>query len=247
MRATAFEFRYRLAISTLIYVLGFWAPWIRFGSETAADPQRLWSWLAIALAKTRLLTTANAFVAITVLAIVVAILGGAFRVLGTAYLGRAIVLGKTMQAGAVMAAGPYRYVRNPLYLGSLLTAFAASILMPVSGALFVIVVLTLFVLRLVGGEEAFLRAQTGEPYLAYCRRVHRWIPSLSPRIEASLVKPKWLPSILAEAFPVGFAACLLVFAWSYDANLLIRCVLICFGISLILRAFHFGESSSGAA
>ena len=42
-------------------------------------------------------------------------------------------------AGAVMAAGPYRYVRNPLYLGGWFMFAAISLLVTPSGALFIAV------------------------------------------------------------------------------------------------------------
>ena len=115
---------------------------------------------------------------ITILAVVLAALGAGFRLWGTAYLGRTVVFDKAMQAGEVVAAGPYRYVRNPLYLGSMLTALAVSILMPASGALFFVVALSIFVVRLALGEEAFLKAKIGDAYVEYCRRVRRWLPSI---------------------------------------------------------------------
>jgi protein-S-isoprenylcysteine O-methyltransferase Ste14 len=236
VKARQFEFRFRLAISTAIYVIGFWAPWLRFGPSAQASPTLLWSWLAIELARHGVLPTQIAYLAITILAVALAALGAAFRLWGTAYLGRTVVFDKVMQAGEVVGAGPYRYVRNPLYLGSMLTALAASVLMPESGALFFVVALSVFVVRLALGEEAFLKAKIGDAYVEYCRRVSRWLPSISPRLPASSERPAWFAAAVAETFPLGIAFCFLVFAWNYDAELLIRCLLICFGVSLIARA-----------
>ena len=233
MRATQFEFRFRQAISAAIYVIGFLAPWQYF---VRATPTRLWSWLAIQLSRLGILPVQTAYLSITVIAVGFSALGAGLRVWGTAYLGRAVVFDKAMQAGEVVAAGPYRYMRNPLYLGSVLTALAVSILMPASGALFFVVALAVFVVRLVLGEEAFLKAKIGDAYVEYCRLVHRWLPSISPRLPVSNERPAWLPAALGETFPLGMALCFLVFAWNYDAQLLIRCVLICFGASLIARA-----------
>lgn len=236
MKATPFEFRFRLAISTAIYVIGFWAPWLRFGPSAETNPTRLWSWLAIELMRFGILPVQTAYLSITILAVALAALGAALRLWGTAYLGRTVVSGNAMQAGEVVAAGPYRYVRNPLYSGSMLTALAVSILMPASGALFFVVALSVFVMRLALGEEAFLKARIGEAYVEYCRRVGRWVPRISPKLRASGERPAWLPAIVAEAFPLGMALCFLAFAWNYDSQLLMRCVLICFGVSLIARA-----------
>jgi hypothetical protein len=105
--------------------------------------------------------------------------GGAFRVWGTAYLGTGTVNNAEMKAGVVMADGPYRYVRNPLYIGSWLMVAAISVLMPPSGAPFTMVVLSVFLLRLILGEEAFLATQLGEPYIAYRKAVPRLIPKYS--------------------------------------------------------------------
>ncbi len=233
MKATPLEFRFRQVISGAIYVIGFWAPWQYVGGTT---PTRLWSWLAIEVARLGILPVQIAYLSITVIAVALATLGAGFRVWGTAYLGRAVVFDKAMQAGDVVAAGPYRYVRNPLYLGSTLTALAVSILMPASGALFFVAALSIFVARLVLGEEAFLRAQVGDAYVEYCRRVPRWLPSMSPRLSASHERPTWLTAAVAEVFPLGMALCFLIFAWNYDAQLLIRCAVVCFGASLIARA-----------
>ena len=94
----------------------------------------------------------------------VALAGAVLRVWGTAYLGYSTVHHGDMQAGAVMADGPYRYMRNPLYLGGWFMMLAISLLMPPSGALFSMVLLTIFFLRLILGEEAFLTTQLGQPY-----------------------------------------------------------------------------------
>ncbi len=236
MKATPFEFRFRIAISTVIYVIGFWAPWLRFGPLAGTSLTRLWSWLAIEPARLGVLSIQVAYLSITILAAVLTTLGAALRIWGTAYLGRSVVFDKVMQAGEVVAAGPYRYVRNPLYLGSMLTALAVSILMPASGALFFLVALSILVARLAFGEEAFLQPKIGDAYVEYCRKVGRWLPSISPRLPASSERPAWLPAVASEVFPLGMALCFVFLAWNYDAQLLTRCVLICFGVSLIARA-----------
>jgi len=234
MKATQFEFRFRLAISTVIYVTGFWAPWLR----AEANPTRLWSWLALELARVGILSVQNAYVLITFAAVLLAVLGAALRVWGTAYLGRSVVFDHAMHAGTVVAAGPYRYVRNPLYLGTLLSALAISILMPVSGVVVFLPAFALFVVRLALGEEKFLKTQIGDAYVEYCKRVPRWLPSLSPRLPATDAQPAWLPAAMGEILPLGMALCFLIFSWRYDAELLIRCLLICFGCSLVVRAFR---------
>ena len=71
----------------------------------------------------------------------------------------------------ILEDGPYRYLRNPLYLGTFLHAVALSLLMSRSGAVFTIVAIGVMQLRLIFGEEAFLTRTLGAPYQAYCARV----------------------------------------------------------------------------
>jgi len=66
----------------------------------------------------------------------VAAMAVVFRIWGSAWLGHTIVLNSQMNAGSLMADGPYRYVRNPLYLGVFCMIAALALLMPATGALF---------------------------------------------------------------------------------------------------------------
>jgi len=76
-----------------------------------------------------------------------------------------------------VAAGPYRWVRNPIYIAAVLIVSGEAWLFG-SGAL-VLYAVGLAVachLFVVGYEEPRLRARFGEPYEAYRRTVSRWIP-----------------------------------------------------------------------
>jgi hypothetical protein len=141
-----------------------------------------------------------------------------------------------MKAGAVMADGPYRHVRNPLYIGTWLMIAAISILMPPTGALVTLLLLSFFLLRLILGEEAFLAGQLGESYADYRNAVPRLIPSLTPRIPSAGLRPNWGRALLGELMPLATLACFAILSWQYNADLLGRAVLISFGISLVVRA-----------
>ena len=234
MRATKLEFRLRMAIIALIISLGFWAPWI----EAWGIGQRhsLLEWLALELSRLGLVRFVVATPVVIVVAALVAALAAVLRVWGTAYLGHGIVVHAQMQAGCVMADGPYRFVRNPLYLGTWLTIAAIAFLMPPTGALLAMVPLTVFLLRLILGEEAFLASRLGDPYQAYLRVVPRLIPRLRTTLPRTSHKPRWLHAILAELFPIGVFATLAFVSWSYDNRLMIRAILVSLGISLVVRA-----------
>src|SRR5580698_7638659 len=76
--------------------------------------------------------------------------------------------------------GPYAHTRNPLYLGSILIAagFAVALLSWVVAVVLAAFFLIIYV-PVIASEERFLRA-TFPDFDAYCRRVPRLLPRLSP-------------------------------------------------------------------
>jgi protein-S-isoprenylcysteine O-methyltransferase Ste14 len=244
MRASAFEFRFRMIIQIVIVFLGFWAPWLNLSVLGPPDLGRHIStleWLALELSRTGLVRFTYATPIVIVLGALAAAAGAVFRIWGSAYLGYRTVHHGRMQAETVMAAGPYRYVRNPLYIGGWLMMAAISLLAPPSGALFIMILISVFYLRLILGEEAFLTAQQGEPYRDYLRAVPRLIPRLHANLPQSPARPQWLIAILSEINPIGIFVTLAVLSWSYDNLLMIKAVLISFGLSLVARALIPGE------
>jgi hypothetical protein len=144
-----------------------------------------------------------------------------------------------MRGDRLVAAGPYRRLRNPLYTGTFLFSLGVSILMPPSGALFFLCALALFQRFLIAGEESFLLARLGSAYGEYLRRVPRLMPSLASKIPASpasMERTRWPQAFLAEIYPVGYTLCFAVLAWRYNALILTQSLLICIGISLVTRA-----------
>ena len=75
--------------------------------------------------------------------------------------------------------GPYRFVRNPMYIGAGLALAGAALFYkswPLLGyAGFFFLATHLFV---VSYEEPTLRGTFGQEYEAYCRRVRRWWPTV---------------------------------------------------------------------
>ncbi len=73
--------------------------------------------------------------------------------------------------------GPYRFVRNPMYIGAGLALASAALFyesLPLLGyAGFFFLAAHVFV---VGYEEPTLRRTFGQEYEAYCRQVGRWWP-----------------------------------------------------------------------
>lgn len=250
MKATALEFRFRYLLHVVIYVLGFTAPWDQW---LHLDTIRTWQLLAAWPSRAGWLGFSAATVTVLMLGVVCAFVAAALRTWGSAYLGASVVHDSTMNGDRVVAAGPYRRVRNPLYLGTFIQTLALALLMPPSGAVFAIVLIGLLQLRLIGAEESFLAAKLGDAYRAYCSRVPRLLPALTPRVAASPARPAWGTAFLGELYMWGVFLSFAVLGWRYNALLITQGVLVSLGISIVARAFipkpqiAAGEESDGAA
>lgn len=74
--------------------------------------------------------------------------------------------------------GPYRFLRNPMYVGAALAVGGAALFFESIQLLaFVAVFLLTTHLFVLFYEEPTLLRTFGAEYEAYCRRVHRWRPS----------------------------------------------------------------------
>ncbi len=80
------------------------------------------------------------------------------------------------EATTLLTSGPFRWSRNPLYLGLSILLVWFGVLLDSAWMLPLAPVLVLLLDRLViAREEVRLRAQFGEQYVAYTRRVRRWL------------------------------------------------------------------------
>lgn len=81
----------------------------------------------------------------------------------------------------LVARGPYRYVRNPMISGVVLTLFGEALILGswphTTWALFVLFVNLVYIPAL---EEPLLEQRFGNSYREYCRHVPRFIPRLRP-------------------------------------------------------------------
>jgi protein-S-isoprenylcysteine O-methyltransferase Ste14 len=77
---------------------------------------------------------------------------------------------------ALVDAGPFRWTRNPMYVGFFSLALGVAVVLGTASPLVVPFALVVVLdRRFVRREEEFLRERLGEAYDAYCRRVRRWI------------------------------------------------------------------------
>jgi len=231
MKSAPLDYRFRFAIHGLLYFCGFAFYWIPSAHEST------WLVLTPQLERTGLFTFTSATITLLVLAIILSGIGALLRTWGAAYIGAGIVRSQDMHGNSVLADGPFRHSRNPLYLGTFLHTFALALLMSPYGALFTIITIGLFQIRLILVEEPFLAGRLGQPYLDYCKRVPRILPAFTPRVPPSGAHPRWLQAVLGEIYMIGVPVCFAIFGWRYNAFLLTKCVIICLGVSLVVRAF----------
>jgi protein-S-isoprenylcysteine O-methyltransferase Ste14 len=234
MKATALEFRFRYLTHAIIYVLGFTTPWNSF---LHLDSIRTWQFLAAWPARSGRVGFSTTTILVLLVGIAFALVAAILRTWASAYLGASIVHAGQMHGDRVVAAGPYRRLRNPLYLGTFLHTFALALLMPPSGAIFSIVFIGLLQLRLIAGEQAFLTAKLGEPYLAYCAKVPAIVPALAPQVPPSNIQPNLLTGFVGEIYMWGVVFSFAALGWRYNSVLIIQGVLVSLGISLVARAF----------
>jgi protein-S-isoprenylcysteine O-methyltransferase Ste14 len=82
----------------------------------------------------------------------------------------------TRPTTALVTSGPYRFTRNPMYLGISLVYLGLALLCDAPWALLllaaVVVALDVAVIR---PEERFLTARFGDAYRDYAQRVRRWL------------------------------------------------------------------------
>jgi protein-S-isoprenylcysteine O-methyltransferase Ste14 len=247
MKAAELAFRFRVFIFVSLYLVGFLAPWeLRSGHPNTRQPGTLWLAASTLLARSGWMSLAAATVAVTLVSLACLVIGTILRVWGTAYLGSGVMRGAAMQGEEFVAAGPYRYVRNPLYLGSWLLALGASVLMPPTGAAFFLGAFSIFVLLLIRAEERFLSTKQGDVYQQYRKNVPRLWPRLTGGNAAtSAPRPHWVQALLAETYSVSITLCFAVLAWRYNARILVQCVLVCYGVSLVVRALTGGKGVEG--
>ncbi len=239
MRASKFEFRFRFLLHGLIYAIGLYAPW---NLLLHYDTIRTWQFLAAQLNRAGLAGFSGATIGVLIAAIVLTLAGALVRTWGAGYLGAATVHDGRLVGDAVVAAGPYRYVRNPLYLGTVLHTLGLCVLMPPTGALFCVVLIVVLQLRLIGAEEPFLRAQLGESYVAYCALVPRLVPALKAKVAASKVRAMWGSALVSELYFWGTTISFAALGWRYNAQLVLQGVIVSLGVSMVARGFLPGRA-----
>ncbi len=219
MQATDFEFRHRFWFIGAIFGVAFWL--------YAVDPVNTAVFLVRSLGRPD-----EAVRAVFALATLLLTAAALLRTWATAWLNTEVVHDDALHAEGMVADGPYRYVRNPLYLALWLLAAGMGLVASRLGFVVLVFGMLAFILRLIGREEAQLSATQGEPYRRFCAAVPRLFPSPTPRLPASGARARWGQAWAGEAYFWGFVLAMAMLTltlnatWSYGIS----------GVSLVLYA-----------
>jgi protein-S-isoprenylcysteine O-methyltransferase Ste14 len=124
----------------------------------------------------------------------------ALRVWGSSYLRAGIVWNPQARTDSLIVAGPFRYVRNPLYLGNTFLAIGVGLMAPVAGFAIIVIGNVLLVLALAKHEEVMLEAGYGERFRAYAAQVPSFMPRLFPVAAQGDAHPSLVDGLLSEVF-----------------------------------------------
>jgi len=228
MKATRWEFENRAVILGVVFGVSFFLS--SFDRRNAA----------VAVAEplaARLHMDGDAAVrAVFVLGAGIAALGAATRTWASAYLAADVVYAEQLKTASLVADGPYRFVRNPLYLGNVCLAIGMGTMASRFGFVLLNGLMLLFSYRLILREEGELAAAQGAGYDAYRARVPRLFPSPTPQVLPAGRRPRWKNAFIAESWYWGFALAVAVFAATLSVKLF-------FGILAVSIAMLFMVSS----
>lgn len=146
------------------------------------------------------------------------VLAAMLRTWATAYLHTSVVHDNKLHSNQIVASGPYRFVRNPLYLGGKILTLGFALFASRSGAVVMIVGVTALHLSLIHTEEGRLMATIPESFIEYKSKVPQLFPTPWPRIPPSRAKPQWLQSFVGEAMFWIFAVGAVAFAVTLDGR-----------------------------
>ena len=204
MRATNWEFKNRAMIFGLIFGFSFSAYFLDPQNSAAA----LANWLGAARGIDSNLIARSLFALAAGLLVVAALV----RTWASAYLNASVVYASEVKSESLVADGPYRRTRNPLYFANLLLALGMGAMMSRVGFFVAFVAMAVFSYRLIFREEAELQASLGERYKRYQNAVPRLWPAPQPCTASSGRQANWAAGFRAEFWCWGFAVAVAAFA-----------------------------------
>jgi protein-S-isoprenylcysteine O-methyltransferase Ste14 len=204
VQATNWEFKNRAMIFGMIFGFAFCMYFLDSQNSVAALSNRMEAALRIdANLLARLLF---------VFAVCIVVAAALVRTWASSYLNAKVVYAAEVKTESLVADGPYRHVRNPLYFANVLLTIGMGAMMSRIGFLVSLIVMLLFCYRLILREESELQASQGEQYERYLNAVPRLWPALRPRTASAGRRANWTAGFKAEFWCWGFAIAVASFA-----------------------------------
>jgi protein-S-isoprenylcysteine O-methyltransferase Ste14 len=169
-----------------------WRALVMFGSQGVAVAANAWLTGSLAMPVSHLAFTS----------VLLGFTGLALRVWGVGLISAQTMASMTLFTDRLITGGVYGLVRNPLYLGDLLLFTGYALFLPWPLGLAFVAFHVVRTLRLVGFEEAQMRASHAQAFDAYVRRVPRLVPRLAAPPPAQV---NWTEGLAASAIWAGFA------------------------------------------
>jgi protein-S-isoprenylcysteine O-methyltransferase Ste14 len=202
---TKAEFKYRVWFFAALFCLAFACYWI----DDVNAAQWVANWLAREVPKFNDVIWVRIILSVGAALVFVA---AALRTWGTSYLHAAVMHDSKLHTERLLADGPYRFVRNPLYFGNIIMSVGFGTAMSRLGFIVLVIGMVIFSYRLILREEAELGESQGESYREYCAAVPRLFPSFSPRVASAGNVPNWKDGFVGELMFWGFGVSVAVLA-----------------------------------
>lgn len=204
MQASPWEFKNRALVFGLIFGLSFATYALDQQNATAA----LANWLDHLLGVDAAILARALFGLAACLVAIAALM----RTWASSYLHAAVVYAAGVKTEHLVADGPYRRVRNPLYFANVLMAIGLGAMMSRIGFFVCVILMLIFCYRLIFLEESQFQQRDTDQYFRYRSAVPRLWPSVHPRVTASAARPRWSDGFKAEFWCWGCAAAVAAFA-----------------------------------
>jgi protein-S-isoprenylcysteine O-methyltransferase Ste14 len=204
MRATNWEFKNRALVFGMIFGCSF----VLYSVDQQNSAAALANWLSPRLGIDANLLGRLLFACATFLLLAAALI----RTWASSYLQAQVVYAAAVKTESLVADGPYRHMRNPLYFANIFLALGLGAMMSRPGFFVAVAAMLVFCYRLIFREEADLEASQGESYKRYRNAVPRLIPALSPRVPSAGRPAAWANGFKAEFWCWGIAVSVGAFA-----------------------------------
>src|SRR5579871_6410758 len=154
MGASDFEFKHRFWIFGALFWVAFTTYWV--GDQNAGAA------LVDGIARLHGAAAADwQYHAIFAVGAFFCLASATIRTWATAYLKSEVMVDRRLHTSRLVADGPYRYVRNPLYFGNILLALGFGLMAGRAGFFLLVIGMIVYSYRLILREEAGIQASQG--------------------------------------------------------------------------------------